>query len=58
MLTIFSVVFLPMNLVAGIFGMNVAGLPGLEGDSSFYWAMVAIIASGVVTLIALLLRLG
>jgi zinc transporter len=57
-LTIFSVVFLPMNLVAGIFGMNVAGLPGLDGDSSFYWAMLAIIASGAVTLIALLLRLA
>jgi len=57
-LTVFSVVFLPMNLVAGIFGMNVAGLPGLEGDSSFYWAMLTIVVAGAVTLIALLLRLA
>jgi zinc transporter len=45
-----------MTLVTGIFGMNVAGLPGLHGAGSFWWVMVLILAAGVVTLAALFWR--
>jgi zinc transporter len=49
-LSILTAVLLPMTLVTGIFGMNVAGLPGVHGGSSFWWVMLLIIASGAVTL--------
>jgi zinc transporter len=40
-----TTVFLPATLVAGIFGMNVAGLPFIEGRSGFLWAMAIIVAA-------------
>jgi len=49
-LAILSAVFLPMTLITGIFGMNVAGLPGLVGRQSFWWVMLLIIAAGGMTL--------
>lgn len=52
-LTIFSAVVMPMNLIAGIFGMNVAGLPGTEHPASFLWTLVLIAISGIGTIIAL-----
>jgi zinc transporter len=55
-LSILTAVLLPMTLVTGIFGMNVAGLPGLQGAHSFWWVMVLILASGAVTLAALVWR--
>jgi zinc transporter len=55
-LTIYTVVFMPMTLISGIFGMNVAGLPGLDGTSSFWWVMALIVAAGLATLGALLWR--
>lgn len=47
MLAILSAVFLPMTLVTGIFGMNVAGLPGLHDDSGFVWVMLLILIAGL-----------
>jgi zinc transporter len=41
LLSMVTVIFLPMTLITGIFGMNVAGLPGLKGPSSFWWVMLA-----------------
>src|SRR5262245_4797840 len=38
-LAIVTTVFLPASLVAGIFGMNVAGLPFAEDKSGFVWVM-------------------
>lgn len=52
-LTIFSAIVMPMNLIAGIFGMNVAGLPGTEDPSSFLWAMLLVAVSGIGTMLAL-----
>ncbi|MEK7533988.1 MAG: magnesium transporter CorA family protein [Patescibacteria group bacterium] len=34
-LTIFSAIVLPLNLVASIYGMNIQGLPYAQGNSSF-----------------------
>jgi len=55
-LSILTAVFLPMTLVTGIFGMNVAGLPGLHGGGAFWWVMILILAAGVATLAALFWR--
>jgi zinc transporter len=49
-LAILSAVFLPMTLITGIFGMNVAGLPGLSHHSAFWWVLLLILISGTGTL--------
>jgi len=49
-LSILTAVLLPMTLVTGVFGMNVAGLPGVHDPAAFFKVMWLIVASGVVTL--------
>lgn len=49
-LSILTAVLLPMTLVTGVFGMNVAGLPGLHDPSAFFKVVWLIVASGIVTL--------
>jgi zinc transporter len=52
-LTALTAVFLPMTLITGIFGMNVAGLPGTAehtGPDAFWWTMLLIVAAGAATL--------
>jgi zinc transporter len=51
-LSVVTAVFMPVTLITGIFGMNVAGLPGLEDRSAFWWVMLGM---AVVALMALLL---
>ncbi len=51
-LSVVTATFLPVTLITGIFGMNVAGLPGLEDRSAFWWVMLGMAG---VALIALLL---
>ena len=51
-LSIVTTIFLPITLITGIFGLNVAGLPGLEDALAFWWVMLGMAA---VALIALLL---
>jgi zinc transporter len=55
-LSVLTAVLLPMTLVTGIFGMNVAGMPGLHTSGSFWWVMLLIVASGGVTLAMLVWR--
>lgn len=45
-LSIVSSIMLPMTLVTGIFGMNVAGLPGTHDEMSFLWVSLFMIAVG------------
>jgi Mg2+ and Co2+ transporter CorA len=40
-LTVLTAIFLPLNLIAGIFGMNFEHIPLLHSDSGFWWAMAA-----------------
>jgi zinc transporter len=47
-LAIVTTVFLPASLVAGIFGMNVGGLPLVTDQSGFLWAMVLTMAASLV----------
>jgi zinc transporter len=55
-LTALTAAFLPMTLITGIFGMNVAGLPGTEAAGAFGWTMLLILGAGAVTLGALFLK--
>ncbi|HTN49740.1 MAG TPA: CorA family divalent cation transporter [Burkholderiaceae bacterium] len=58
-LTIATIVFLPMTLLTGIFGMNVQGVPGVgEGApaASFWWVMLLIVVAGALTFLLLRLR--
>jgi magnesium transporter len=50
LLTVFSVILLPLTLIASIFGMNVA-YPG-EGTSEGFWLILAIMVAAVAALIA------
>ena len=45
-LSLLSAILLPVTLITSIFGMNVAGLPGLESESSFWWVMLLIVGTG------------
>ena len=55
-LSILTAVLLPMTLVTGIFGMNVAGMPGLQNPAAFWRVMLLVVLSGVVTLLGFLWR--
>jgi Mg2+ and Co2+ transporter CorA len=48
-LTTLTAVFLPLNLIAGIFGMNFEFIPLVHSQGGFWWAM------GAMGLIALVL---
>ena len=45
LLSIVTTVFLPATLVAGIFGVNVGGLPLTSNSSGFLWVMALTIGS-------------
>jgi zinc transporter len=58
-LTITTLILLPMTLVTGIFGMNIAGVPGVGetvSNSAFWWVLLSILAVGALTLCFLKLR--
>jgi zinc transporter len=58
-LTVTTIVFLPMTLLSGIFGMNVQGVPGvgeLAPASAFWWVMLLIALAGAVTFLLIRLR--
>jgi zinc transporter len=38
-----------MTLITGIFGMNVAGLPGTEETGAFFWVTLLILGAGGLT---------
>jgi zinc transporter len=44
-LSIITAVFMPISLVAGIFGMNVGGLPWLETPWGFLWTILCMAAT-------------
>ena len=53
-LSIIAAIFLPITFITGLFGMNVAGLPGTENAAAFL--MVAGAMAGVTVLTLVLLR--
>jgi Mg2+ and Co2+ transporter CorA len=54
-LTALTAVFLPLNLIAGIFGMNFEFLPLIHMQDGFWWAIGAMVATAV-ALVALFWR--
>jgi zinc transporter len=52
-LSVVTVIFLPMTLITGIFGMNVAGLPGLENPDAFWWVMLSMAVVPTVFVLAI-----
>jgi zinc transporter len=54
-LTIVTVLALPINIIAGLFGMNVSGIPFAE-DTEGFWMVVSLVASLTVFLIWMLVR--
>ena len=53
-LSLVAAVFLPLSFLTGVFGMNVAGLPGLENPAAFL--LVAGVMAGLAVFILLLFR--
>jgi zinc transporter len=48
-LSVLTALLMPATLVSGIFGMNVAGLPGLHDEASFTMVMWVMLGLGVAT---------
>src|SRR5262249_35492500 len=49
-LSMITAVFLPMTLLTGVFGMNVAGLPWTQSPSGFAWTMGLMVTVLLVTM--------
>lgn len=50
-LAIISAIFLPLTFLSGLFGMNVAGMPGLEDTQAFWYIIIFSVSLTVVLLI-------
>jgi zinc transporter len=50
-LSIIAAVFLPITFISGVFGMNVAGLPGTNTPTAFLIVCIAMIALSIGTLL-------
>jgi zinc transporter len=53
LLSMVTIVFLPLTLITGIFGMNVGGLPWVEDKFGFGWIMCNMAITAIVTLFIL-----
>ena len=50
-LTIFSAVFMPLTLMAGVWGMNFTKMPELEKQQAYYWALASMAAVAIMLLL-------
>jgi len=55
LLTVFTVLALPINIIAGLFGMNVGGVPLNQSENGF-WTIVGIVTAFTVPALWLVLR--
>jgi len=55
LLTIFTVLALPINIIAGLFGMNVGGIP-LNQDDRGFWTIVGIVVAFTLPALWIVLR--
>lgn len=46
-LSVIAAIFLPLGFLTGLFGVNVAGMPGTASESAFWWLIGASVVSGV-----------
>ncbi len=56
LLTVVAAVFLPLTFLSGVFGMNTAGLPGLDDPMAFWWVSGAMVAMGIAVTVWLRLK--
>ena len=54
LLSIIAAIFLPLGFLTGLFGVNVAGMPGTENPAAFWWLTGVTVAIGLG--VALVLR--
>lgn len=50
-LTVFSVIFIPLTFIAGIYGMNFANMPELEWENGYYYSLILMLLIVVVLVI-------
>ena len=57
-LSLFTALLLPPSLIAGIFGMNVVGVPGVQDGSpmAFWWVILGMMTISLLVLLILYLR--
>lgn len=55
-LTVFSIVFLPLNFIAGIYGMNFEDMPELHSPHGYHITLAAMAAVAIIIFIFLLRR--
>ncbi len=48
LLTIIATVFLPLSFLTGVFGMNVAGLPGIENPEAFHLLSLGMLVLAII----------
>ena len=46
-LTVFTSIFIPLNLIAGIYGMNFRHMPELEWKGGYFWALSLMVVTGL-----------
>jgi zinc transporter len=56
LLSIVAAIFLPITFISGVFGMNVAGLPGIDDRNAFIVVSVAMLIVSIVIIAWLKLR--
>ena len=57
-LSLFTALLLPPSLIAGIFGMNVVGVPGVQNgnETTFWWVMLSMGAISLLVLLVFFIR--
>jgi zinc transporter len=53
-LSLVTAIFLPLSFLTGVFGMNVAGLPGTEEPHAFFYLATAMLILAIILLISML----
>jgi zinc transporter len=53
-LSLVTVIFLPLSFLTGVFGMNVVGLPATEAPNPFFYLTTAMLILAIILLISML----
>ena len=53
-LSLVTAIFLPLSFLTGVFGMNVAGLPGTEEPNAFFYLATAMLILAIILLVSML----
>ncbi len=56
LLSLIAAVFLPLGFLTGLFGVNIAGMPGIGNPMAFWWFVVSMTLIGVVVTLVFRLK--